>query len=101
MLTYNGCEGARKQGYDSIQLPNSFGGYVNELIDCRGKDQPGADDVWELACPPPHVELRLGLPPSHARHAPHVSNSTVLSFESCGCCCDDSLSHLNCNRGLL
>ena len=105
MLYHNGCDGARKLGYDSIQLPNSYGGYTDELIDCRGQGLPGSKAVWESACPPPHVELRIGVPSSAAaRHAPHIleDNETIgmqavqVHTEPCKCCCDASLSHLNC-----
>ena len=48
------------------------------------------------------LELRRQLHScSELRHCICFVATTVLSFESCGCCCDDSLSHLNCNRGLL
>ena len=98
VLGYGGCKGARKMGFDSIQLPLSYGGHANELIDCRAEGQPGSDDVWELACPPPHVELRLGIPPL-PRYAPHIPNETaVVRPPACACQCDVGLSHLNCNQ---
>ena len=96
MIDLNGCEGARKQGYDSIQLPNSFGGYVNELVDCTGYGRPGSQDVWELACPPSHIELRVGLPAASTRYAPHIPNETAIKGDACTCCCDSALNHLNC-----
>ena len=78
----------------------SGAGYVSELVDCRGQGAPGASDVWELACPPPHVKLQLGIPPALDRYAPHLPESTELFADPCDCHCDMSAGHLNCG-GLL
>lgn len=100
------CAKAVAQGFDSIQTVGWYG--VPELVDCRGADRPDATRSWEAGCAPPHVELRVGLPPASVRFAPALVGMTGLKStdhavstqhgddHSCRCRCDMSLEYLNC-----
>ena len=89
---YPSCWEARRRGYDTIQLSRSFGGFVFELLDCRGADLPSSRERWEEACPPPHVELRAGLPAG--RYAPAFSGAAIAQEGPCRC--DATKQWLNC-----
>ena len=89
---YPSCWEARANGYDTIQLTRSFGGFSFELMDCRGADLPSGRSRWEEACPPSHVELRAGVPAK--RYAPAFIDDAVVEERLCGC--DSSKSYLNC-----
>ena len=84
------CREARSRGYDTIQLLRSFG-MTNELIDCRGAARPDWNVTYEPGCPPPHVELRAGLPTP--RDAPALEG-VEGSFAACAC--DRSYDFANC-----
>jgi hypothetical protein len=99
-----GCATARQRNVDTIQIADAFGGYSHEIVDCRATGLPGADDVWESACPPPHVHMRMGIPgPLSSLHGGVLLESSPLlsprgaSQASCECRCDPSLDYLNCN----
>ena len=94
-----GCSDARRnRQIDTFQIVNAFNGYSHEIVDCRGADMPNADDVWERACPPPHVMLRLGIPgPLSSLHGGVLLEAT--SDESRECSCDPALDYLNCAGG--
>ena len=56
------CWVARRNGFDSIQLMRSFGGFAYEMLDCRGATLPNSHKPWTDACPPEHVQLLSGTP---------------------------------------
>ena len=91
-----GCAAAAARGFDSIQQDGLYG---YELIDClrsaRQLGLPSAQRSWTRACPPPSVELRVGLPPAAERFAPALA-STDRAGQMCRCMCDDAHEHLSC-----
>lgn len=89
-----GCKAARERGIDTIQIAEAFGGYSHELVDCRATGQAGADDVWEAACPPPHVELRSGIPSPINSLYGGVVMGTATTSSSCECHCNPALDFL-------
>ena len=92
-----GCVDARHGRYDSVQFANAFGGYAHEVVDCRGATLLGAMEVWEAACPPWHVELRLGIPrPPRFPPDTFVDEIDTTSMGDCPCKCDDAYDFLNC-----
>jgi hypothetical protein len=93
-----GCATARRRNVDTIQIVDAFGGYSHEIVDCRATGSPGANDVWESACPPPHVHLRMGIPgPLDSLHGGVLLKSPRVHPSSCKCRCDPSFDYLNCN----
>jgi hypothetical protein len=84
------CREARARGYDTIQLLRSYG-LTYELIDCRGVTRPDWNVTYEPACPPDHVQLRVGLPAP--RDAPALAGAGGTSAP---CSCDHSYDFLNC-----
>ena len=77
-------------------------GFSFEILDCRGSDLPYAFDSWDVACPPPHVELLSGVPPAADRYAPQLAGFTVaddINMKTTPCLCDPALMHINCNAG--
>ena len=88
-----GCDEARRLGYDSIQIPNSFSSYAHEVVDCRGTGLANDRDVWEAACPPSHVDLRFGVP-AGPLHGGALLDGTTRG--DCKCSCSFELDYLNC-----
>jgi len=88
------CREARRMGYDSIQIPGAFNGFVFELVECRGQDLPNSEETWMKACPPPHVKLMTGVP--RHRYAPALDG--MPSYETVCLCEDNGYDHLNCAR---
>ena len=86
------CWAARKQGFDTVQFPNAFGGFTYELKDCRGVGLADQWQLWEEACPPRHIRLRAGLPPT--RYSPAISDGVEGRDRHCKC--NASLAWLNC-----
>ena len=64
------CEKWGPLGYDTIQLVQFRNGYSFALLDCRGAALPTAKQLWNVACPPPHVRLLAGIPAKSERYAP-------------------------------
>ena len=87
------CAELRQQGYDSIQRTEFYPAMALELIDCRGALLEAANETWERACPPLHVELRAGIPPE-PRHAPALRG--VRAPSSRPCVCNVETSHVDC-----
>ena len=90
------CTMLREEGYDSIQHLGFENGFSFELIDCRGADLPTFDVSVDVACPPPHVELRAGVPPRASRWAPALDALPEEAEGTVPCRCDPSSYHLNC-----
>ena len=88
------CWDARREGYDSIQLVDSFGGFTYELLDCRGIDLVDREEPWEAACPPPHIELRSGLPAAADRFAPAIRGEAEQ--DDAPCVCVGGADHMAC-----
>jgi hypothetical protein len=80
-------------GYDTLQLTEFYPAMSLELVDCRGALMQSANDTWETACPPPHIELRTGIP-SQPRYSPGLKN--VVSEWSRPCVCNPLTHHLDC-----
>ncbi len=82
-----GCARAASDGYDSIQITRSFGGFSYEILDCRGSllRLSTAEETWTAACPPTHVPLRKGLP--EPRTAPALA-ALAGTNQSEPCRCD-------------
>lgn len=91
------CTMARQQGYDSIQLIEFENGFSFEILDCRGADRADFDVSWDVGCPPPHVELRSGIPPRASRWAPHLNAVPVSAEGTVPCACDPNATHINCD----
>ena len=85
------CASARAAGYDSIQLTEFYPSMTLELIDCRGAHLANANETWEQACPPEHMELRAGIP--EPRHAPAIESADASSRI---CHCNPRTSHVDC-----
>ena len=85
------CENIRARGYDTAQLTQLESGYSVELLDCRGAGLPNGRDLWVNACPPPHIELRRGLP--SPRYAPALA---AMGSADELCNCDNRSDHINC-----
>ena len=90
------CTTARAEGYDSIQLIEFENGFSFEILDCRGDGLPSFDHSWDIACPPPHLELRSGLPPKDQRWAPALEGLPEAAEGTAACRCDAERWHLNC-----
>ena len=79
------CQGARRQGFDSIQFVRYYPAMTLELIDCRGANLTLANDPWDSACPPEHVTLLAGIPAVDERHAPALNDIAEASARRCDC----------------
>ena len=66
------CWEARSQGYNTIQVTDSFGGFTYEIKVCSGVGLPDDRVRYLEACPPPHIELLAGRPPPATRFAPGI-----------------------------
>ena len=96
---YASCWEAARQGFDTIQLKSSFGGFSYELIDCRGVGRQDEWQTWVEACPPPHVQLRAGVP-AERRYAPFFLDSDAVVADSTAerlCRCDRGRNYINCD----
>ena len=87
------CADVRSLGYESIQLSEFYPSMALELIDCRGAQLEQADETWERACPPEHIELRAGLPPESQRFAPGLKG---VRGSSRPCVCNGATFHVDC-----
>ena len=96
---YPSCWEAARQGFDTLQLKSSFGGFSYELIDCRGVGRQDEWQTWVEACPPPHVQLRAGVP-AEKRYAPAFLDSDAVVAASTTerlCQCDRGRNYVNCD----
>ena len=98
-LPTRACTIAQEEGYDSLQLIEFDNGFSFEIIDCRGSSRPDFDVSWDYGCPPPHVELRSGVPPRASRWAPALEGLPESAEGTAPCVCDQSMIHINCNGG--
>ena len=89
------CETARREGYDSLQITEFENAYSFELLDCRGALRQDARTRWEVACPPEHVPLRMGLPLAAERHAPALNGIEGGGLRECAC--NTRLAHISCS----
>ena len=83
----------RRPPYFAHALCDRYDGFSFEILDCRGIDLPNAEEPWEEACPPAHVQLRAGVP-APPRYAPALQG--VLGVVDRPCICDASRDHIRC-----